>query len=358
MNNTNIISKYYKFTKSYFLSSRKLIVKDSIVVVDKEFRDHKTSGRELLPHYRCTIQGTHSNYNYKKLNKIIREGIIVVEVPLNGNSEEYLNNYVRIPESLTKIRKMLSKFNKKYSQYKKDHGENHPYVKVLETIKRWAFQTKGDVKCVTYKEEMNFLKNPLKFLLGTVFNGGMKSKPGSAEKNRSTRQTPISNEEEWSNDPTTLLPNGIKESDYCTFDESVKIFKKMLCQVLSMSDCPKEFSDFFGQYGYEKLSNGLNDYLYHTPLFFEDFKKNTHHGKIKGLEFCHIYPEIQRPTVVDNVTIGSCESNRLQGGYSKETMRKVFLIDSIVEEGINIDVEYLRKQNTKTLYRLINEYTG
>ena len=131
----------------------------------------------------------------------------------------------------------------------------------------------------------------------------------------------------------------------------------MLCQVLSMSDCPKEFSDYFGQYGYEKLSNGLNDYLYHTPLFFEDFKKNTHHGKVKGLEFCHIDPEIQRPTVVDNVTIGSCESNRLQGGYSKETMRKVFLIDSIVEEGINIDVEYLKKQNTKTLYRLINEYT-
>mgnify|MGYP000084740249 CR=1 FL=1 len=65
MNNTNIISKYYKFTKSYFLSSDKLIVKDSIVVVDKEFRYHKTSGRELLPHYRCTIQGTHSNYNYK-----------------------------------------------------------------------------------------------------------------------------------------------------------------------------------------------------------------------------------------------------------------------------------------------------
>jgi hypothetical protein len=79
------------------------------------------------------------------------------------------------------------------------------------------------------------------------------------------------------------------------------------------------------------------------------FEQNTHHGKVKGLEFCHIDTELGLNTTADNVTIGLCESNRHQGGYSLDYTEKKILIKKIIENKFNSDVEYLNKLSINEL---------
>ena len=177
----------------------------------------------------------------------------------------------------------------------------------------------------------------------------MKAKPGSPVKNRATRQTVIANETDWDTNEDTLLPFGIRKSDSCSYQESVKIFDKLVTEMISMVGTPEDLIGFFNNNGYVQKKEYHIDYFYKTPISWNLFEQNTHHGKVKGLEFCHIDTELGLNTTADNVTIGLCESNRHQGGYSLDYTEKKILIKKIIENKFNSDVEYLNKLSINEL---------
>lgn len=121
----------------------------------------------------------------------------------------------------------------------------------------------------------------------------------------------------------TLLPNGIRKSDSRSYQMSCQIFDKIITDILSIHDVPEDFYNYFSTKGYGSRTRKLVDYYYKTPISWELFQQNTHHSKVKGLEFCHLNPEVEYTTHVDNVSIGTSNSNRHQGGFSFDfTWRK------------------------------------
>ena len=128
----------------------------------------------------------------------------------------------------------------------------------------------------------------------------MKAKPGDVHMNRGTeRHGPFVTEEDcktWLTDDTSILAYGIRKSDYATQSEQVKIYIKVIKQVCSMEDCPKEFSDFFTtELGIVPDVEPLRDYirlidkttrkdLGYPKLLFSDFDKNKHHSKEKKID--------------------------------------------------------------------------
>jgi hypothetical protein len=85
----------------------------------------------------------------------------------------------------------------------------------------------------------------------------------------------VSNVNKWEKDETTLLPNGIRKSDSCSYSQSVKIFDKILTDILSIHDVPVDFYNFFFEKGYTSRSKKLVDYLYKTPISWNLFKQNN-----------------------------------------------------------------------------------
>jgi hypothetical protein len=168
----------------------------------------------------------------------------------------------------------------------------------------------------------------------------MKAKPGCYVMNRGLTRNGVfvtSDEESvWLKDTSTLLPYGIRQSDYASQSSQVMIFEKLISQTISMEDCPDNFREFFEcELGITKDSQPLQDYLrYVDPktmvdhgfpkLYFSDFMKNQHHSKENGLELCHLDPTKEFTTSVDNITIGSSRANRIQGGYSIEYLKMIF----------------------------------
>ena len=323
------MKKYYKFNKTF--NDTSIICEGSILVVIETptFKRNGSQGRTKVEIF---CQGQDSLISNSKFNSMLSNGSLdkIEETP---ELVEYVNNYVIEPKDFSDRKKMIGEAKRYLPEFES----------VISTISTWVFSTKGS-SAITISTEKEFQNNPDKFLNETIFRGGIKAKPGSADKNRSTRQTVVSNVNKWEKDETTLLPNGIRKSDSCSYSQSVKIFDKILTDILSIHDVPVDFYNFFFEKGYTSRSKKLVDYLYKTPISWNLFKQNTHHSKVKGLEFCHINPEIEFTTISDNVTIGTSESNRHQGGYSIDfTLRKLLI--SEIYDLISNDDNYLTLQS-------------
>jgi len=336
-------TKYYKLQKPYW-GSKNLIVKESVVVVEEIPRKHKGTGRPLESYYNISIQGATpvkpNLMKYQRLYNNISDSGCLVEIP--KPSDEILFNYVIPTENYKKSIEFISELKSEFPQHKN----------VFDTLYKWAFQTKGS-SAVKLKDEKDFQKN--REVEVAKFINGMYAKKGSTNKNRGMRTTPISNEKVWRVDETTLAPNGIKKGDSAPFDECVKIFNKLLTEIVSMDDTPKDLVDFLLLNGYDKQDCHL-DYYYFNRISWKFFEQNTHHGKEKGLEFCHQAPQgVELPTRVENVTIGTGESNRHQGGYDIDYTLKKNLVWEIVtnsgKEGLekNKYSLYLNKLSVKEL---------
>lgn len=272
------------------------------------------------------VQGRVKPLNLEILVELIESGKVD---EVNGLDENYLRDNVLPHPEMIRLKKIISKAKKKLK----------PYLSVIETIETWTFQPKGS-KAVNIKTEMEFQKNPKEVLSKTILGEGMKAKPGCYVMNRGLTRNGVfvttEDETSWLNDISTLLPYGIRQSDYASQSTQVKIFQKLINQTISMEDCPDTFREFFErELGITKDVEPLRDFLrYVDPktmkdhgfpkLFFSDFSKNQHHSKEKGLEFCHLDPTKEFATSVDNITIGSSRSNRIQGGYSIEYMKMIF----------------------------------
>lgn len=263
------------------------------------------------------VQGRSEPLDIHILNDILEMGKVVEVFNLDKN---YLRDNVIPHSELIQLKKIISKAKKKLKQY----------LSVLETIEKWAFLPKGS-KAVKIQIEIEFQKNPNKVLSKTILGEGNKAKPGCYVMNRGLTRNGIyatkDDESIWLNDKTTLLPYGIRQSDYASQSEMVKIYKKLIQQVCSMEDCPQDFKDFFSvELSIIPDDKPFRDYIRlidretrqdmgYPKLYFLDFEKNQHHSKENGLELCHLDPWMEFTTNSDNITIGSSRANRIQGGY-------------------------------------------
>jgi hypothetical protein len=322
-------NQYYKFNKTYNDSS---IICEGSVLVITEKQIFKKNGSLSGVKEEIFCQGQDSLIPKMKFKSILDSGSLD-KIDESDDLIAYVNDYVIEPIEFKNRKKILSDAKRQIPQYES----------VISTISTWVFSTKGS-PASTISAEKEFQSNPDKFLNETKFRGGMKAKPGSPFKNRGTRQTVVSDVDKWENDEKSLLPNGIRMSDSCTYLENVKIFDKVITEIISIYDCPEEFYKFFINKGYVPKLKSHVDYLYKTTISWELFKQNTHHAKVKGLEFCHINPEIEFTTFADNITIGTSESNRHQGGYSVDfTLRKLLI--SEIYDFISNDDNYLTLQS-------------
>ena len=269
-------------------------------------------------------QGRRQSFNNSLIKKMIKMGVIDKIFNL---TEEYIKENVIGCEEYYKVIKIHSEANKELKKY----------CKVLNTLSTWVFLAKGS-NAITVEQEIKFQENPKIILDKTILRNGIKSKPGQDVMNRGLyRNGPfVDVDSGWESDETTLLPYGIRKSDYATMSEQIKIYKKLVSQIVSMEDCPDEFRLFFEEkLNIVKSDEPFRDYLplidsntrenLGCPkLYFSDFDKNGHHSKEKGLELCHIDPFVEFTTNVENVTIGSSRANRLQGGYPIWLKREMF----------------------------------
>jgi hypothetical protein len=325
---------YYKMIKSHFINPKALIPINSILVKTTHKRFTK-NGKELKLKFECYCQGVETKMTESSFDYLIENNLIV---EIDKPNDEILFGYVLESNDYIKRKKLLNKARKTFPQYESQ----------LTTLFTWVFSTKGST-AVTFNDEIKFQKDKENILKDLKSNGGYKAKPGSPVKNRATRQTVISNENDWDINEDTLLPFGIRKSDSCSYQESVKIFDKLVTEVISMLDTPSDLIKFFNNNGYIQKKEYHIDYFYKTPISWNLFEQNTHHGKVKGLEFCHIDTELEFNTIANNVTIGLCESNRHQGGYSIDYTEKKILIKKIIENEFNSDVKHLNELSINEL---------
>ena len=305
--------KVYKTNRPFLVKKRNgkeyiQFAKNQIIVIDDK---------------KVWVQGKVNRIRFEVFEDIQKSYITQVE----DIDKEFLDDYVIPNEDYKKIKSIHSKANKELKKYSK----------VLKTIKTWVFSPKGS-KAAKIEHELEFQENSITILEETVLGGGIKSKPGDFRMNRGTERFGpfVENDEEWSNDTTTILPYGIRKSDHASQSEVVKIYKKIMQQVISMEDCPTEFKEFF-QKNLEITPDNepFRDYLpfldkktrklkEKQKLMFSDFNKNKHHSKTKGLELCHIDPWQEFTTTADNITIGSSWANRFQGGNPISAIVEVF----------------------------------
>jgi hypothetical protein len=309
--------KTYKSTKPFILSvsgqkNPIQFAKNQVICVD---------GNKLH------VQGRVESLKVDILDNILESGNIVEVFNLDEN---YLRENVLPHPELIRLKKTISKAKTKLKQY----------LSVLETIGKWAFLPKGS-GAVNISTEVEFQKNPNQVLSQTILGEGNRAKPGCYVMNRGlTRNGVYATKDDeliWQSDKSTLLPYGIRQSDYASQSEMVKIYKKLIQQVCSMEDCPQDFRDFFNiELCVVPDITPFKDYLRlidretrqdmgYPNLYFSDFSKNQHHSKENGLEFCHLDPWHQDFTTnVDNITIGSSRANRLQGGYPISYIQETF----------------------------------
>jgi hypothetical protein len=273
------------------------------------------------------VQGRSESLKVDMINDILESGNTVEIFNLDEN---YLRDNVLPHPELIRLKKIITKAKKKLKLY----------LSVFKTIEKWAFLPKGS-NAVNIQTEIEFQKNPNKVLSQTILGEGNKAKPGCYVMNRGLTRNGVyvtkDDELLWENDKSTLLPYGIRQSDYASQSEMVKIYKKLIQQVCSMEDCPQDFRNFFNtELSIVPDDEPFRDYLRlidretrqdmgNPKLYFSDFAKNQHHSKENGLEFCHLDPWMEFPTNLDNVTIGSSRANREQGGsplwFKKETFK-------------------------------------
>lgn len=319
--------EYYRLKKSVITICNNIICDKSIIVNDNG---------------KIYYQGGDKILKFESFEVIREMGLLenLIETP---DLISYVNDYVIEPKQFRDVKKLIGDLIKKFPNYSSQ----------FRTIKTWVFAAKGS-PATTITEEKKFQNNPDEYLKDTTFKGGMKAKPGSPFKNRGTRQSVVGNQEEWELDSSTLLPNGIRKSDSCSYNENIKIFNKIITEVISMVNTPVEIVNYLTEKGFYPNKDKHVDFYYKTPIDFNLFEKNTHHAKVKGLEFCHINPEIEYSTIETNITIGTSESNRHQGGYSIDYTHKKILIKKIYENEKNVlTVDELNNMSNDELELLI-----
>ena len=306
------MKEYYQFIKTNLTP---IIYKGSIMVVETLKTKNSTikvatvQGKNLLIKNQITIEMLLNSGKVKNISK---------------PSDEFLNSYVYKPKELVELSKKLNLINKNFNDFSE----------VFNAILMWVMSTKGS-PAVNIKTEEIFLENPEKVLKETkTFGKGMKAKPGAPHANRAPRTTAIVNIEEWENDGSSLFAGGIKKNESMTFKGQIELFNKLIQIIIDIYDTPED----------------LREILCKT---FNKFKDNQHHNKIKGCELMHIDPSIEFASRPDNLSIGTSEENRHQGGYPFEFTDKKILIKKIYEKGFNNDPEYL---NTLSLDKLEEIY--
>ncbi len=327
--------KYYRVKRTEFVGPKNQILENSILMI-QTLLDKKGNNRYIVEY-----QGALNPIkNSVIINNILSKPDFLTEI--EKPSDEFIFDYLKMPDSLKKKKKNFEKLSKEFPNYSG----------VFATINLWNFSTKGS-PAVNSKTEHEFRKDPSKILSKTlVFGDGIKSKPGSFHPNRSLRTSPIGNMEKWENDSTTLLPNGIKSQESSTFTEIEKMFDKRLQEICNFHDTPENLLKRIEElFGIEKNEIYRTKYWLRKVSFF-DFEKNNHHAKVKGLELCHDNPELEYATTEKNTYVGTCEENRHQGGYSLDFTWKRQLIMRIYEIDKTNEPEYLENLNLDELEKI------
>jgi hypothetical protein len=313
------MKEYYQFTKRNLYP---VIYPGAIMIV--ETKNTKKGVSKI-----ATIQGK---------NKLIKDQEIInrlVNYPyakvIDKPSDEVLNSYVYRPKELVELTKNLNSIKKRFTGFSE----------LFKAIEMWVISTKGS-PAVNIKTEEKFLENPDKILKETKnFGKGMKAKPGAYHANRALRTSPIASPEEWENDPTSLFACGIKKNESMTFQYQIDLFNKIIQTIIDIHDTPKDLREkLCNVFGKIKGEDYRTEY-YLEKLSIDKFKLNKHHSKVKGCELMHVDPTIEFASRADNLSIGTSEENRHQGGYSFEFTEKKLLIRKIYKKGFNNNPEYL-----------------
>lgn len=227
-------------------------------------------------------------------------------------NDEFISNYIIPGEKIESIKKLISKLN---SQYKEDEF----ITKVIRTLNTWIFSTKGS-SAIKGKEYQNLDFNNLSW----VKKSGFSTKPYSWWENRSGRTTitPLDSDvQKWVNTSNDVLPIGIKSNEHCTYSEMFKIGEKLFQEICGIQGIDNQFKNIVKEFLPNiNIEYVHNDYMTGKRIELDMFKKNTHHGKTKGLELCHKDPSLTYATTHENITIGFSDSNRKQSGNSIEEM--------------------------------------
>jgi hypothetical protein len=224
-------------------------------------------------------------------------------------TDEYINDFI-IPSEEIKILKSL------FKRLRKEYSKDKFMLKVLRTLDTWIFLTKGSSAIKGHQYETLSFDN-----LPWVMNNGFSAKPYDFNENRSGRTTVAPTESEiesWINNPYDVLPIGIKEDEHCSYSEIFKIGKKLFQEMCGVEGIDNKFKDIVSDF-LPKIDKKYEhyDYMTNKRIVLNMFENNTHHGKKKGLEFCH---KNSGKTTADGITIGFSESNRKQSGNSIEEM--------------------------------------
>jgi hypothetical protein len=218
-------------------------------------------------------------------------------------SNEFIENYLIVPKTFKSLQKFIGEQKKKFKS-------NKNFFNLLKKIWLDTTMSKGNTRAATMKE----LEEINDFEIDS--EDSFKGKGYRWWENRSVRTTvvPTENEiSEWEKNYSDLNPLGIKKEEHATFSEMQKICIKLIQEVCGIKNVPQEFIDNVRDYGLEpKTIHG--DYMTGKQLDLNEMSKNQHHSKEKGIEFCHLDPK--KGTLAENITFGSSESNRKQGGNS------------------------------------------
>jgi len=224
-------------------------------------------------------------------------------------TNDYISDYI-IPGKEIQI------LNDLFKRLRKEYINDKLIEQILNTLHTWIFSTKGSSAIKGHQYETLDFDN-----LPWVKNNGFLAKPYDFNENRSGRTTVAPTESEiesWTNNPYDVLPIGIEKNEHCTYSEMFKIGKKLFQEICGMEGIDDNFKNIVTDFLPEIDKNYKHyDYMSNIRITINMFKNNTHHGKKKGLEFCHKNSGV---TKADYITIGLCESNRKQSGNTIEEM--------------------------------------
>ena len=224
----------------------------------------------------------------------------------------------------------------------KKYSDNHRLGLYLKKIVKDTQNSKGS-KSITGEQSIEFSENNF------GWKSGFSSKPYDYNENRSGRTTVSPSEDrikQWEENPTDVYPIGIKNEEICSYHEQIKILKKLLGELCGVKDVPQNFINDVKNLGIEPKPVHYDYMEYNRQIRLDDIDKNTHKGKEKGLEFCHLTPK--DGTRVENVTIGLSSSNRKQSGNSLHDMAYYGFNAVRIQKGFEPITEELFNELIKT----------
>jgi hypothetical protein len=313
------MKEYYQFTKTNLYP---VIYKGATMVVE-------TSNVKNCNIKTAIIQGKNTLIKNQKIIETFLESkyVKIIDKP----SDEFLNGYVYKPKELSQLIIKLNSIEKKFKNFSE----------VFKAIVMWVGSTKGS-PAVNIKTEEIFQKNPEKILIETKnFGKGIKAKPGAAHANRAPRTAPIVDVEEWEKDGTSLFANGIKKNESMTFQEQIELFNKCIQTIIDIHDTPEDLRNTLCNVFGKVKGKNYRTIFYLEKISINKFKDNQHHNKVKGCELMHEDPSIEFASKPNNLSIGTSEENRHQGGYSFDYTFKKLLIKKIYESEYNDNPEHL-----------------